>query len=715
MSDDLIKIEVDGESVSAKKGQMIIEATDDHGAYVPRFCYHSKLSVAANCRMCLVEVEKAPKPLPACATPISEGMKIFTRSPYAIAAQKATMEFLLINHPLDCPICDQGGECELQDLAMGYGRGISRYNDNKRVVKDKNIGPLVSTDMTRCIHCTRCVRFGEEITGLQELGTLQRGENMKIDTYVEKSIDHELSSNIIDLCPVGALNNKPYRYSARSWEMVQHETIAPHDCVGSNLYAHVLRGKIKRIVPRENEQINEAWISDRDRFSYEGIYSDNRLTKPKIKKNGRWSDISWEKGLNLVAEKLKAMDSQSISILASPSSTLEEFYLLSRICEQLGINNVDHRLRRTDFNDQENDPLVPWAGKSLTEIENCDQLIVIGSDVRKEVPIIGHRIRKSALKGAKVSFINEEIGDYFFDIANYLPGDMIANLLAVIVALKIKLPSSIQEAANAISHKQKHKNLADLLSQKGEKLILLGHIAINHPSASALRYLASIIAKAIDADIGFITEGANSAGAYMTGILPHREIGGSGKDSTGKNTQEIIEDDSGAMVLWNAEPLSDIPDFGIKKSKNRSIIAFTSFVTPEYKSFADIMLPIGTFAETSGTFINCEGRWQSFLGVANPLHQARPGWKVLRVLGNLLNIDHFDYETSQAILSEIQKKLKEMPLKNNSEQFSIKNNFKLTKSPKGSIKAVPMYKIDSILRHSSSLQLTPEAKRSESL
>ena len=715
MSDDLIKIEVDGKSVSAKKGQMIIEATDDHGAYVPRFCYHSKLSVAANCRMCLVEVEKAPKPLPACATPISEGMKIFTRSPYAIAAQKATMEFLLINHPLDCPICDQGGECELQDLAMGYGRGISRYNDNKRVVKDKNIGPLVSTDMTRCIHCTRCVRFGEEITGLQELGTLQRGENMKIDTYVEKSIDHELSSNIIDLCPVGALNNKPYRYSARSWEMVQHETIAPHDCVGSNLYAHVLRGKIKRIVPRENEQINEAWISDRDRFSYEGIYSDNRLTKPKIKKNGRWSDISWEKGLNLVAEKLKAMDSQSISILASPSSTLEEFYLLSRICEQLGINNVDHRLRRTDFNDQENDPLVPWAGKSLTEIENCDQLIVIGSDVRKEVPIIGHRIRKSALKGAKVSFINEEIGDYFFDIVNYLPGDMIANLLAVIVALKIKLPSSIQEAANAISHKQKHKNLADLLSQKGEKLILLGHIAINHPSASALRYLASIIAKAIDADMGFITEGANSAGAYMTGILPHREIGGSGKDSTGKNTQEIIEDDSGAMVLWNAEPLSDIPDFGIKKSKNRSIIAFTSFVTPEYKSFADIMLPIGTFAETSGTFINCEGRWQSFLGVANPLHQARPGWKVLRVLGNLLNIDHFDYETSQAILSEIQKKLKEMPLKNNSEQFSIKNNFKLTKSPKGSIKAVPMYKIDSILRHSSSLQLTPEAKRSESL
>jgi len=715
MSDDLVKIEVDGKSVAAKKGQMIIEATDDYGAYVPRFCYHSKLSVAANCRMCLVEVEEAPKPLPACATPIVDGMKIFTRSPYAIAAQKATMEFLLINHPLDCPICDQGGECELQDLAMGYGRGVSRYNDNKRVVKDKNIGPLVSTDMTRCIHCTRCVRFGEEITGLQELGTIERGENMKIDTYVEKSIDHELSSNIIDLCPVGALNNKPYRYSARSWEMVQHETIAAHDCVGSNLYAHVLRGKIKRIVPRENEEINETWISDRDRFSYEGIYSDNRLTTPKVKKNGRWNNISWEKGLNLVAEKLKEMDSQSISILASPSTTLEEFYLLSKICEHLGISNIDHRLRQTDFNDQENDPLVPWLGKSLTEVENCDQLIVIGSDVRKEAPIIGHRIRKSALREAKVSFINEEVNDYYFDVANYLTGDMVSNLLAVVAALKVNLPNSIQDAVNAVSINKEHESIAELLSKKDEKLILLGHIAINHPSASILRYLACVIAETVDAEIGFITEGANSVGAYMTGILPHREIGGSGKDKAGKNTQEIIEDDSGALILWNAEPFSDIPNFGNKKTKNKSIIAFTPFVTPNYKSFADIMLPIGTFAETSGTFVNCEGRWQSFHGVANPVHQARPGWKVLRVLGGLLNIDHFDYETSRSVLQEIQKELNEIPMKSNLEHFSIKNNFKLSKSPKGSINPTPMYKIDSILRHSSSLQLTSEAKRSESL
>ena len=389
MSDDIIEIEVDGKSIQAKKGQMIIEATDTTSSYVPRFCYHSKLSIAANCRMCLVEVEKASKPLPACATPVSEGMKIFTRSPYAIAAQKATMEFLLINHPLDCPICDQGGECELQDIAMGYGRGISRYNDNKRVVKDKNIGPLVSTDMTRCIHCTRCVRFGEEITGVQDLGTVMRGEDMRIDTYVEKSIDHELSSNIIDLCPVGALNNKPYRYSARSWEMIQHETIAAHDCVGSNLYAHVLRGKVKRIVPRENEAINETWISDRDRFSYEGIYSGDRLMSPMIKKDDKWQEVSWKDALIEVVEKLKVVDQKSSAFLASPNSTLEEFYLLTKLSNDLSINNVDHRLRVVDFTDQDNDPKIPLLGMNIAEIEKCKQIVVIGSDIRKEAPIIG--------------------------------------------------------------------------------------------------------------------------------------------------------------------------------------------------------------------------------------------------------------------------------------------------------------------------------------
>ena len=453
MSDDQINIEVDGKSVKAKKGQMIIEATDEHGSYVPRFCYHSKLSIAANCRMCLVEVEKAPKPLPACATPVADGMKIFTKSPFAIAAQKATMEFLLINHPLDCPICDQGGECELQDLAMGYGRGVSRYNDNKRVVKDKDIGPLVSTDMTRCIHCTRCVRFGEEITGAQELGTVQRGENMKIDTYIEKSIDHELSANIIDLCPVGALNNKPYRYSARSWEMIQHETIAPHDCVGSNLYAHVLRGRIKRIVPRENEAINETWISDRDRFSYEGIYSPDRLKNPKLKVKNEWKDIPWEQALNVVVEQINATDKDQISLLASPSSTTEEFYLLSKIAQGLSVKNLDHRLRRTDFSDQDNDPVAPWLGTSISEIENCKSIVLVGSEIRKEAPIIAHRIRKSALNGSQVSFINSQLSDYFFDVSSFMSGDILESLCTLVSALKIKLSNGAAsiESSNAKS------------------------------------------------------------------------------------------------------------------------------------------------------------------------------------------------------------------------------------------------------------------------
>jgi NADH-quinone oxidoreductase subunit G len=404
MSNDIVNIEVDGKAVEARKGQMVIEVTDRIGTYIPRFCYHEKLSIAANCRMCLIEVEKAPKPLPACATPVAEGMKIFTRSPRAVSAQKATMEFLLINHPLDCPICDQGGECELQDLAMGYGRDISRYNDGKRVVRDKDIGPLVSTDMTRCIHCTRCVRFGQEIQGIQELGTTDRGERMQIGTYVETTVDHELSGNIIDLCPVGALNNKPYRYSARAWEMLQRPTVAPHDCVGSNLYAHVLRGTIKRIVPRENESINETWISDRDRYSYEGIYSGDRLPGPLVREGSGWRETDWESALELAAERLRAAGSKS-GILASPSSTVEEGFLLSKLARYLRTANIDHRLSRRDISDQDHDALYPWLGMPITGIESQKSIFVVGSHLRHEAPIIAHRVRKAAVAGAAVSLM----------------------------------------------------------------------------------------------------------------------------------------------------------------------------------------------------------------------------------------------------------------------------------------------------------------------
>ena len=713
MSDDIIEIEVDGKSIQAKKGQMIIEATDTTSSYVPRFCYHSKLSIAANCRMCLVEVEKASKPLPACATPVSEGMKIFTRSAYAIAAQKATMEFLLINHPLDCPICDQGGECELQDIAMGYGRGISRYNDNKRVVKDKNIGPLVSTDMTRCIHCTRCVRFGEEITGVQDLGTVMRGEDMRIDTYVEKSIDHELSSNIIDLCPVGALNNKPYRYSARSWEMIQHETIAAHDCVGSNLYAHVLRGKVKRIVPRENEAINETWISDRDRFSYEGIYSDDRLMSPMIKKDDKWQEISWKDALIEVVEKLKVVDQKSSAFLASPNSTLEEFYLLTKLSNDLSINNVDHRLRVVDFTDQDNDPKIPLLGMNIAEIEECKQIVVIGSDIRKEAPIIGHRIRKAALAGTQIGVINENINEYFFDISAYLSGSMIENLLGLLNVLGGESPKEMQDISKQIKPTEKHKEMAAILNSEGKGHLILGHLAINHSYASVIRTLSAKIAHLTGSELGFVTEGSNAAGAHLMGMLPHRGFAGVSQDIVGKNVQEMTENSLDLLLLFNAEPGNDLPSFSFEKAGHSFVIAMTPYATEKYKMTADIMLPIGTFAETSGTYINCENRSQSFTGIANPVGESRPGWKVLCAIGSMLGMSDFELESSESVLDEISQKLNDMPTSNIKPNYSTQN---ITNSKNfldsNLVQRTPMYEVDSVLRHAASLQLTPEACRS---
>ncbi len=442
MSEELVNIEVDGVPVKARKGAMIIQATDAHGAYVPRFCYHEKLSIAANCRMCLVEVEKAPKPLPACATPVSEGMKVFTKSPRAIAAQKATMEFLLINHPLDCPICDQGGECELQDLAMGYGRDVARYSERKRVVKDQNLGSLVSTDMTRCIHCTRCVRFGEEIAGVPELGTMGRGDRVQISTWVEKTVEHELSGNIIDLCPVGALNNKAYRYRARAWEMSQHPLVSPHDCAGSNLFGHVLRGRLMRVVPRANEEINETWIADRDRYSCEGLYAADRAQKPMVREAGVWREVDWETALEAAAKGLQQVvrehGAAQLGTLVSPAASTEEAYLAARVARGLGSENVDHRLRRQDFRDQSGDAAAPTLGCSIAELEQASAVLLVGSNVRKEVPIIAHRIRKGALgRGTRVAFINPRPVDVTFPVVANLASNgygMAQHLAAVLAA-----------------------------------------------------------------------------------------------------------------------------------------------------------------------------------------------------------------------------------------------------------------------------------------
>ena len=716
MSDDIVNIEVDGKPVEAKKGQMVIEVTDAIGAYIPRFCYHEKLSIAANCRMCLVEVEKAPKPMPACATPVGEGMKIFTRSPAAIAAQKATMEFLLINHPLDCPICDQGGECELQDLALGYGRDISRYNERKRVVKDKDLGPLVSTDMTRCIHCTRCVRFGEEIEGLQELGTMGRGENMQISTYIEQSVDHELSANIIDICPVGALNNKPYRYSARAWEMAQLASVSPHDCVGSNMSAHVLRGTIKRVVPRENEAINETWISDRDRFSYEGIYSRDRLLTPRIKKDGAWQEISWDDALQKLAEVIRSAAADKVGILASPGSTVEECHLLSRLAEHVGSNNIDHRLRQQDFSDQENDPLMPWIGCEIADVESSDALLIVGSNLRKEVPIIAHRVRKAALAGAKVCFVNGQSYDYHFDVAEYLIGASFAEKLAgiaVAAAGKNALPASIAAFCKDVKPTEEQKRIAAVLVAAERPLVFCGLSATRHKAAAAVRALVSAIADFTGARFGTLSDGANSAGAHLAGVLPHRGSGGVVRSESGLDADAMLKAAMDVVVLFGIDPEFDISctnDAVADLEAHKFVVALTPFQTESLESAADLLLPIGTFAETSGTFVNCEARWQSFNGIANPVGEARPGWKVLRVLGNLLDAENFDYQTSAQIRDELVAALGEIIPDNAYKSDKAIDDFGIADAADQRID-VPIYQVDSVVRRATALQLTPEAKR----
>jgi NADH-quinone oxidoreductase subunit G len=658
MSDDTVNIEVNGVPVKARKGQMIMQATDPANIYIPRFCYHDKLTVAANCRMCLVEVEKAPKPLPACATPVSEGMKVFTKSPKAIAAQRATMEFLLINHPLDCPICDQGGECELQDLALGYGRDISRFSERKRVVKDKNLGPLVSTDMTRCIHCTRCVRFGQEIQGYPQMGTMGRGENMEVGTYIEHSVDHELSANIIDLCPVGALNNKPFRYHARSWEMTQQALISPHDGFGTNLYAHVLRGKVMRMVPRENEAINETWIADRDRFGFEGIYSADRVTEPMVRIDGVLQVVDWEVALAAAAEGLQkvtaAHGGTAAGYLAAPMATVEELYLLARIARALGSANIDHRLRQLDFRAQETDAAFPNLGVNIADIERLDGLLVIGSNLRHEMPLLAHRVRKAAVRsgGAKVAFLNPRRFDYMFPVAAYglAEADLARELSAVVRAAATAADKPVPQGVAAAEVSDSHRALASALMNGTRRAVILGTLAQRHPAYSQLKALAAQLAELCGASLGCITEGANAAGAYLAGAVPHREPGGAAAAAGGLSARAMLEAGLKAYVLLGGiDPACDFAVESRALAAAELVVAVTTHLPESLRSSVHVVLPIGSFAETSGTFVNAEGRWQSWPGAAKLLGESRPGWKVLRVLANLLNLHGFDYVSSEEI------------------------------------------------------------------
>ena len=721
MSEDLVNIEIDGKPVQARRGAMLIEVTDQHGAYVPRFCYHEKLSIAANCRMCLVDVEKAPKPLPACATPVAEGLKVFTRSPRAIAAQKATMEFLLINHPLDCPICDQGGECELQDLAMGYGRDVSRYHESKRVVRDKNIGPLISTDMTRCILCTRCVRFGQEIQGIQELGTMGRGEFSQISTYVERSIDHELSGNIIDLCPVGALNNKPYRYRARAWEMTQHPLISPHDCVGTNLYGHVLRGRLMRVVPRDNEEINETWIADRDRFSCEGLYSSDRASKPMVREAGGWRETDWESALEAAALGIQRVVREEgpdrFGCLVSPSATLEELYLSARLTRALGSENVDHRLRRVDFRDQQAESITPELGCSLAELEAATGILLAGCSPRHEAPLLAHRIRKAAVRnGASVAFINPGHTEVNFPVAAELTGGgggMASQLGAVLVAaLKENgqaAPAGLSALLEGLQPTAEHARVAQLLSEGELRIILLGALAQRHAAWAELRALAAALAEVTGARLGYLPEGGNAVGAALAGATPHRGSGGRKVARPGLNASEMLAAKLRACLLVGGiEPEDLAAPVEVDKSPGCAefVVSLTPYVGEEQLALSSVILPVAAFAETSGTWVNVEGRWQSVPGAAKPPGDARPAWKVLRVLGNLLALPGFDYLSSEDIRDELRREISEF-----SAAESSSANFAVATLGGGDeIADVDMYRIDPVVRRSRPLQQVRKAR-----
>jgi NADH-quinone oxidoreductase subunit G len=717
---NVVNVEVNGVPLKARKGQMIIEVTDQAEIYVPRFCYHPKLSIAANCRMCLVEVEKAPKPLPACATPVAEGMKIFTRSKRAISAQKATMEFLLINHPLDCPICDQGGECELQDLAMGFGRDVSRYTERKRIVKDKNLGPLISTDMTRCIHCTRCIRFGQEIAGIQELGMTFRSDRSEVTTYIEKSVDHELSGNIIDLCPVGALNNKPYRYNARAWEMVAKPLVSPHDCAGSNMYAHVLRRRVRRVVPRDNEAINESWLADRDRFSCHGIYSGDRLLQPRVKHGNEWVDASWQDALAAAAQALKNATAgggaSGLGTLVSPSATLEELYLLQRITRHLGSDNIDYRLRQRDFRDQNADPKAPLLGCAIAELDTRQGILVVGSNLRMEVPIIAHRIRKAARKGASVAFVNTATYEHHFKPAAYVtapPDALVANLAAVLAAAAAaagtSVPAHLAAAVAGVEVTDAHRAAAQALTRT-PGLVLLGLIAQRHPQYAALRALAAGLASITGAALGYLSEGANAAGAALAGATPHRGPGGNAVARAGFDARAMLETPRSAYILFGIEPTKDLADgaAALPALAGASVVAFTAFVSPELLEVADVLLPIGTFAETAGTFVNVEGRWQSFDAVGDAVGESRPGWRVLRVLGNELELPNCEYRTPSDVTAELERVLDgERALAPTDTGY--KGSFAptgRTQSTAGITLDVPIYAIDALVRRAEALQET---------
>mgnify|MGYP001065147392 CR=1 FL=1 len=667
---EMVIVTIDGQEIEARKGAALIAVADEHGIDIPRFCYHSKLSAPANCRMCLVDVEMngrpAPKPLPACITTVADGMVVRTTSERALKAQRGVMEFLLINHPLDCPICDQGGECELQDLALGYGRSVSRFVERKRVVKDENLGPLVATEMTRCIHCTRCVRFLDEIAGTSELGAMYRGEHTEISTLVGSGVHSELSGNIIDLCPVGALTSRPYRFTARAWEMLSHASIAPHDCLGSNIDLHQVRGAIKRVVPRDNEAVNECWISDRDRFSYEGVYSAERLLSPQIRENGGWHSVDWQTAIETVANSLREVVEQhgpeALGALLSPSSTLEEMYLLARIMRALGSDNIDSRLRRGDFRDGVESTGYPGLQMPVADLEALDAALVVGGYPRHEQPLINHRLRKAAKAGGRVMALNPRAFDWNIDLAVegvVTAAQMPAALAAVVRAIArlkgVDEPEGMTGWLGDEAPGAEAEAIATNLCAEGPGAVLLGGLAEAHPAGAELRHLAALISQMTGAAYGELTNGANAAGAWLAGALPGRRADGG--HTTGLDATAMVAEPRKGYLLMGIEPEHDLVDAAAASkalAQGETVIALATHDSPALREHADVLLPIAALGETAGTLVNAEGRWQTFAGVGQPQGEARPAWRLLRVLANVLELDGFEYQAPDEIHHEVQ-------------------------------------------------------------
>ena len=709
-------INLDGKTVTVVDGSMVMHAADAAGVYIPHFCYHKKLSIAANCRMCLVDIEKMPKPMPACATPVTNGMIVRTKSDKALKAQQSVMEFLLINHPLDCPICDQGGECQLQDLAIGYGKSASRYEEEKRVVFHKDVGPLISMqEMSRCIHCTRCVRFGQEVSGVMELGMVHRGEHSEITTVAGTTVDSELSGNMIDICPVGALTSKPFRYSARTWELSRRKSVSPHDSTGANLVVQVKGGQVMRVVPMENESVNECWISDRDRFSYEALNSASRLTQPMIKQGGQWQAVDWNTALGYVADGLKRVKAEfghepgaGIGALGHVTSTVEELYLLARLVRGLGSENIDHRLRHADFT------AAPagharWLGTSIASLSTLQRAFVVGSFLRKDHPLFAQRLRQATRRGGQVFSLNAVHDDWAMPLAGTLtaaPSAWVQQLAEVAAAVAQTLGVAAPVEASAGSHAQ--AVAAALLAggaAQGHKAVLLGNAAAQHPQAAQLLALAGWIAENTGATLGVLGDGGNSVGAQLAGALP-----GAG----GLNAGQMLSQPMKALLLLNTEPVLDAADAAAaRKALGASglVVGLTAF-KDTMADVADVLLPIAPFTETAGCFVNAEGRVQSFHGVVKPAGDARPAWKVLRVLGNLLGLSGFDFESAEEVRAAALGDVATLAqrLDNHADAAAAKAPLSAAASGLQRIADVPIYASDAIVRRAVSLQLTADAR-----